>query len=96
MWISFNPKNGFKKNNQQEEYFICYLKKIPEGFTQNRYGEKFEIGKQYFYQVWNNNFYIYENIHNQSIMYRDSTWFYEHFQSKESFRDELIKKILEP
>jgi len=96
MWLSSSYSKINNQKTQNEEYYICYLKKIPDGFTQNRYGQKLQIGIKYFYKIFNNNYYIYENIHSQSILYRDVNWFQEHFHSKESYRNELIRKILEP
>jgi|LakMenE18May11ns_1017448.scaffolds.fasta_scaffold9713511_2 hypothetical protein len=79
---------------------ICFCIKLPEGFTQNRYGEKFVVGNKYLYDFYDESkeglisYRIFESIWGEPMLIRDEIWFEEHFATPDRMREIKINNIL--
>jgi hypothetical protein len=79
---------------------ICSCIKLPSGFTQNRYGEKFIVGNKYIYDFYDESkeglksYKIYEFIWGDLMLIRDEIWFEEHFATIAHLRDKKINDLL--
>lgn len=72
----------------------CICIKIPDGNLENLTKSKIILYESYRYELDENISRIYNKDNMVCLFIREKDWFYEHFATKETFRDIQINEIL--